>query len=148
MGGDSDRAWLSRYMTKLINQQPDRSGAERQPQPVAPIVALAAEVRRSGHLHNLSYGHRRLGSLSASTERSTPVSCALTQQDTAPPCMKRMRSHQADEYVAVITCVRSRPETRSGREAGGSTKPDMLATFEPSRPTASPQAATRPWITR
>jgi hypothetical protein len=85
---------------------------------VAPIVALAAEVRPSGHLHNLSYGHRRLGSLSASTERSTPVSCALTQQDTALPCMKRMRSHQADEYVAVITCARSRPETRSGREAG------------------------------
>jgi hypothetical protein len=25
----------------------------------------------------------------------------------------------ADEYIAVTTCARSRPETRSGREAGG-----------------------------
>jgi hypothetical protein len=47
----------------------------------------------------------------------------------------------ADEYVAVITCARSQPETRFGREAGGFHEGVPCA--PPSnrdRPTTSPQA--------
>jgi hypothetical protein len=56
----------------------------------------------------------------------------------------------ADEYVAVITCARSRPETRSGREAR--VVHEGVPCSPPSnqdRPTTSPQAQpARPRITR
>jgi hypothetical protein len=53
---------------------------------------------------------------------SNPVSCT---DDRAGHVCSRMGSKarsSTDEYIAVITCARSRPETRSGREAGWFTK--------------------------
>jgi hypothetical protein len=56
----------------------------------------------------------------------------------------------ADEYVAVITCAQSQPETRSGHEAGR--VHEGVLGSPPSnrdRPTTSPQAQpARPRITR
>jgi hypothetical protein len=71
--------------------------------------------------------------------RSTPCHARTTMQTTAGHAWDRTHAHQADEHIAVITCTQSRPDTRSGCEAGWSTNACTARHLEPSRPAASPQ---------
>jgi hypothetical protein len=76
------------------------------------------------------------GSMSRRQSSSGPASPSATFVSGA-----RNVHSSADEYIAVITCARRRPETRSGREAG--VVHEGVPCSPPSassRPTTSPQA--------
>jgi hypothetical protein len=61
-------------------------------------------------------------------------------QDTPGSCMGSKVRSSVDEYVAVVTCVRSRPRRGPAATPECPRRCASLATLEPSRPTTSPQA--------
>jgi hypothetical protein len=116
-----------------------RAGAKTSRKPR--LMKILARTRYLGHSHNQSHGHCRLrGEVFPGLSALRPCHHELPFRPPHDQLSDSKARSSADEYVAVIACARNRPETRFGPEAGGPPGRALLATFEPSRPTTSPQA--------